>query len=221
VLAVAREDRAALEAALGETVTAQANATAREERSQNVVAREGERCRLIIGAHYDSVTAGPGANDNASGTATMLELARVHRTDGLCAIAFGAEEIGLFGSRAYVQQSDLAGLEYVLNFDMTGKLTGGTIVGTQTLQQKVLDLLRAEGEVPLRAGSFGARTSSDHASFIDAGIPAVTFNSGNDEFIHTEHDDMDNVDRDSLRTMLAAGDVAVRGLLEEIGAPVR
>jgi len=51
--------------------------------SQNVVTRTGERCKIYLGAHYDSVSADPRANDNASGTALLLEIAREHRADGV------------------------------------------------------------------------------------------------------------------------------------------
>src|SRR3970040_357872 len=75
--------------------------------SQNVVARPpGAQCRVIAGGHYDSVPAGPGANDNASGTATAVEIARVLAADGefddACFVLFGSEEVGLIGSAAFV-----------------------------------------------------------------------------------------------------------------------
>jgi len=80
----------------------------------------GVRCEVYLGAHYDSVPAGPGANDNASGTALLLEVARVHRADRVCVVAFGAEEIGLFGSRTFVDEHDVSGARLMLNFDMAG-----------------------------------------------------------------------------------------------------
>src|SRR5690606_21910651 len=83
--------------------------------SQNVIATRAPRSTFRTAdtittfvAHYDSVPAGPGANDNASGTATLLELARVYRSlpvnTELRFIAAGAEEVGLRGSRYYVEQ---------------------------------------------------------------------------------------------------------------------
>ncbi|MEI7924980.1 MAG: PA domain-containing protein, partial [Chloroflexota bacterium] len=81
----------AIRAALGQPVEMQAAGGTRPVTSQNVVGRRGDTCRAYIGSHYDSVAEGPGANDNASGTASMLEMARVRGTDGLCAVAFGSE----------------------------------------------------------------------------------------------------------------------------------
>ena len=54
---------------------------------------------------------------------TLLEIARTHRLPGLCVVAFGAEEIGLFGSAAFVEQHDVAAASFMLNFDMTAKLS--------------------------------------------------------------------------------------------------
>ena len=216
-LAITRADRAALAAATGQTVTMRPSAGTRAGTSQNVVARSGETCRVLLGAHYDSVPAGPGANDNGSGTATMIELARAHRTDGLCAVAFGAEEIGLVGSRAYVAGRDLSAVHAVLNFDMTGKITDALLIGDPTLTGTVLDLLTAAGGgFPIRAGRFPASASSDHVSFADVGVPALTVHSGDDELIHTARDDRANVDRESLETMLAIGDIAVAGVLAAV-----
>ncbi|MBM3139362.1 MAG: M28 family peptidase, partial [Chloroflexi bacterium] len=218
-LTVALESGDALDAVLGQPVTLRPVAGTRTGESQNVVARAGAECRVLLGAHYDSVAAGPGANDNASGTATMIELARTHRASGLCAVAFGSEEVGLFGSRAYASSKDLGAMRYVLNFDMTGKVTGAIVVGDRELATRVVGLITAQGDVPIRVGSFPSSASSDHASFVEVGIPAVTFNSGDDAFIHTARDDLQNVDRESLRLMLRTGDIAVAALLADAAAP--
>ena len=115
-------DAGRLRGALGQSVSVTASGGTRTVTSQNVVGRRGATCRAYIGAHYDSVPEGPGANDNASGTATMLEIARVRGTDGLCAIAFGSEEVGLRGSQAFVPQHLAGGARFMLNFDMTGRI---------------------------------------------------------------------------------------------------
>jgi len=185
-----------------------------EAESQNVVGRSGDVCRFVIGGHYDSVPEGPGANDNASGTALMLELARSQQTDGLCVVAFGAEEIGLFGSQAFVATTDLKATVFMLNFDMAGRLEGPTIIGDVALTNL---LLAAVEGLPIRAGSFPPFASSDHATFLSAGIPSVTITSGGDPAIHTAGDDVDNVAEDSLRTMLEVGDRVLEAALVASG----
>jgi aminopeptidase YwaD len=196
----------------GATATVRAAIDTIQGESQNVVGRAGDTCRFYIGGHYDSVPEGPGANDNASGTSLMLELARVHRTDGLCVIAFGSEEIGLFGSQAYVASHDLTDALFMLNFDMAGRIDDPLVIGDATLQGLVLGA--SEGS-PIRAGDFPRFASSDHVNFLNAGIPAVTITSGDDPFIHTSRDDLDNVSADSLATML---DIGNRSLVAALAA---
>jgi hypothetical protein len=100
-----------------------------EATSNNVVARLPgvTESTIVLGAHYDSVAEGPGANDNASGTATVLELARVLPAMDLPftiqIVLFGAEEIGLVGSRHYVGAlgpQERERIAAMLNFDMVG-----------------------------------------------------------------------------------------------------
>jgi len=111
-VSVAQEARAALVQAAGngQAVDIEVETNEVHGTSQNVVGRPSDRpCTAYLGAHYDSVPAGPGANDNGSGTALLLELARSRRIDGVCVVAFGAEEVGLFGSEAFVREHDVDG----------------------------------------------------------------------------------------------------------------
>jgi Zn-dependent M28 family amino/carboxypeptidase len=156
--------------------------------SQNVVAtRPGldpAYGTLYIGAHYDSVPDGPGANDNASGSAVLLELARLFSSESvsptLTFIAFGAEEPGMVGSKALVQQLDggdrLSALG-MINLDCVG-------VGTQLRLATIWQADRARNERVLRvaqqqAAALGLqpitsiRGNSDHEPFAVAGIPSV------------------------------------------------
>ena len=141
VLGVAGQAGAALRALAddGTPVTVTADVGRQSVTSQNVVGRNGE-CSAYLGAHYDSVPYGPGANDNASGTALLIELARTNRVEGLCVIAFGAEEVGLLGSRAFVDAHDVSDVVFMLNFDMVARIGQ-----------------RANGRTALRAGRRRAR----------------------------------------------------------------
>jgi aminopeptidase YwaD len=188
--------------------------------SWNVVARPSEApCTGYLGAHYDSVPAGPGANDNASGMAAILELARTHRVPGLCVLAFGAEEIGLFGSRAFVNDHDLADARFMLNFDMVSKITSPEFVASPSrVSRELADRASAVAatlglEIP--RGAFPSFASSDHASFDQAGVPAITVYSGDDPFIHTARDDVTNASIEDLGSMLRAGAAVLRDLLAE------
>ena len=201
-----------------QSVTVTASGGMRSVTSQNVVGRKGATCRAYIGAHYDSVPEGPGANDNATGTGTMLELARVRGTDGLCAVAFGSEEAGLRGSEAFVAQHLAGGAKFMLNFDMTGRIQNAMIVGDEALTQSILGIVGRGADQPLRAGAFPPYASSDHVSFSSVGVPAVTITSGDDPNIHTPGDTFEAVRKPDLKVLLILGDTALTGLLKTLGA---
>lgn len=142
---------------------------------------------VILSAHMDSVLGAPGANDNASGTGLMLELARVfksYNTDkDLKFIAFGSEERGLLGSRYYVDQLTQAerdNIEAVFNPDMVATnyepathLYAMTVDGNDNIVTESATAAGARlGNSAILPGRFG---SSDHVPFHNAGIPAALF----------------------------------------------
>jgi Zn-dependent M28 family amino/carboxypeptidase len=191
--------------------------------SQNVVAQmpgSGE-CRVVIGGHYDSVPAGPGANDNGSGTSVVIEMARVlaarHETDGLCIALFGSEEIGLIGSQYYVlqltqpQRSAILGY---LNFDMLGVGDQWPLAGSDSLTTLAVTEAHTLG-VDAFIGSLPANVGSDHASFINAGIPGVLFNCFCDPNYHTAGDRYEFIDASRLKT---AGDIGLAMVDALLGA---
>ncbi|MEK7248343.1 MAG: M28 family metallopeptidase, partial [Chloroflexota bacterium] len=152
--------------------------------SLNVIAqaKDAGECRVVVGGHMDSVPAGPGANDNASGTAVALEIARVlaahGNTEGVCFALFGAEEAGLLGSQHYVSQlsgEELGAILGVLNFDMLGVGELWPMVGTESLVSLAVEKAEALG-VDAYPGELPTNVGSDHASFINAGVPGILFN---------------------------------------------
>ena len=163
--------------------------------SRNVIARPpGAECETISGGHYDSVPQAPGASDNASGTATVLEIAAVVMETGgagnNCFVLFGAEELGLLGSRHFVStlsQEDKDRLKAMLNFDMVG-VGDDTwwLIGTPDLQQRMSQLATSLGIEAEASNLIG--TSSDHASFLEAGIPTLMFHRWQDPLLHTPED---------------------------------
>ncbi len=173
----------------------------REVTDQNVVARKpGNSGKIVIvGGHYDSVPAGPGANDNGSGTAISLELARI-LADGypheVRVVLFGAEENGLVGSAEYVQtlDADTRGrVVAMLNLDMVGVGERLRLGGSPELVNLATELaaglgLRPERIPPDQAGG------SDHVNFLRANIPALFFWRPDDPAYHTANDRPENVD---------------------------
>jgi len=112
VVAVSQDDGAAFIAAAkaGKTVAINAPPATGNTKALNVIGRAtaGGDCRVLVGGHFDTVPGAPGANDNASGASNVVELARAFAADGLddglCFALFGAEESGLYGSKALVER---------------------------------------------------------------------------------------------------------------------
>ena len=155
-------------------------------RTRNVIAeRPGSPARRVamLGAHLDSVREGPGINDNGSGVAAALALAeRLRDRRGLRFGFWGAEELGLYGSRGYVDS--LSGAErrriagYV-NLDMVGspnpvRYVYGEGPVREALEQALRDRRLAFDELTIG-------DSSDHAPFEDAGIAVGGVYSGSEE----------------------------------------
>jgi len=204
VLALSGEDGEALARALGRGPPPQAEVWVQEAgwaESENVVARAGQSCRFLLGAHYDSVPASPGANDNASGVAVVLGLARaLAGREGACMALFGAEEEGLYGSRHLVATMDEAqreALEAVLVFDMVGVGPKLMVTGDRelaaALRRKVASL-----HLALTLGSLPPGTDSDHSSFLAWGIPAVLLHRPDDPAYHTPQDTAQRIDPQAL-----------------------
>jgi aminopeptidase YwaD len=208
-LAIARADGlelASLVASGAVRVSMEVRTSAGPTKSQNVLARPpGGRCRLLAGGHYDSVPVSPGANDNASGTATALEIARVAAADGdlgdLCFALFGSEEVGLIGSTEYVaalSDDEADALLGFLNLDMVGTGTRWLFGGAESLARPLAAEAEARDLDDEVVGFSGETAGSDHVPFLDAGIPAVflhsfTDNIADDPNYHTERDRSENV----------------------------
>lgn len=160
---------------------------------------------VVVGAHLDSVAAGPGINDNGSGAATILEIALQMAEEGIEPVNkvkfcwWGAEESGLLGSQYYVDSLSDRALKDIalnLNFDMIAspnyirfvydgdgsdtELEGPN--GSANIEQVFANYFNAQG-LPFEATAFDGR--SDYGPFIDAGIPAGGLFTGADE-IKTE-----------------------------------
>lgn len=170
------------------------NARRQEVTGQNVVAYSAgvTQPKLIIGGHYDSVEGSPGANDNASGTAVTLAIARQLRGSSLARqawfVAFDGEEDGLHGSQAFVkaaQPTMLQRLQGMLNFDMVGLNEQLQVSGTQALTDQIRSL---DSKIVVSEN----RNDSDHASFADANIPVLFFHRGLDPNYHQPGDRLVN-----------------------------
>lgn len=164
---------------------------------------------VVLCAHYDHLAPEkgavfPGADDNASGVALLLELARYYaKHPGRRSIVFAAfdgEETGRTGSMAFLRGltgADKAKLNAALNFDTVGRLEAGKILvlGSGS-SDKWAHIFRGAGFVTGTDYELVKEDldSSDQASFIEAGIPAVQFFSGPKADYHKPSDTADKID---------------------------
>ncbi|KAJ7264414.1 hypothetical protein C8J57DRAFT_1332479 [Mycena rebaudengoi] len=169
------------------TSTATVIIDARDVKSDNIIAQTkwGDQSKIImIGSHLDSVNAGPGINDNGSGSATLLELVKQLSkfSAGKYSLRFGwwmAEERGVIGSTYYVKQLSQQERDKIvayINLDMTA--SPNYILGVQDNDnsgggrpQWIPRILQdAFKSMALNCTGFAVESNSDHAPFIDAGI---------------------------------------------------
>ncbi len=175
---------------------------------------------VVVGAHYDHVGRGKfgslanaegkihnGADDNASGTSAMLEIAGAlaERRDGLTRrvlfLAFSGEELGLLGSKRYVENPlvPLADTVAMLNLDMVGRLDeklyiGGT--GTSPIWPETLERIGKEAfRLPIQMWP-GGKAPSDHESFYVRDIPVLFFFTGLHGDYHRPSDDWNTLNSD-------------------------
>lgn len=152
--------------------------------SRNVIAKTGGPVRVLIVAHMDSVRAGPGANDNGSGVAAMLEVANVMKdVEGIWFAALGAEEREMTGSHLHLGSDRLVRsiprvvrpqIVLALSLDMVGWGPTLNIRGLEASPnrsaRRALNRARALGYGPSYLQDSGV---SDHAEMTRGGIPAA------------------------------------------------
>ncbi|WP_342542502.1 M28 family peptidase [Paenisporosarcina sp. FSL H8-0542] len=175
---------------------------------------------LVIGAHHDSVAGAPGANDDASGTAMTLELARVLKTiptdTEIRFITFGAEELGLLGSNHYVEQlpkNEISRIVANFNLDMVGSKDAGELI-LQTVDNKpnlVTELAQdASTQLNGEPTPYNQGDSSDHVPFSNAGIPAALFiHNPAEPWYHKPQDTIDKISKEKLQDVSEIVSIAV------------
>jgi hypothetical protein len=170
---------------------------------------------LVIGAHRDHFgrQAGllfPGADDNASGTAVLLEVARAMAKAGargqrtVLFISFSGEEPGLLGSRLYLQQAvwPIISTKAMINIDHAGIGNGRLTIGVTGFEKGVA--LEAGQTVGLaeKLDVYGFFPGGDHVPFKEAGVPTVTVVSGGvHPHFHQPTDTADTINPEILQTV--------------------
>ncbi len=193
---------------------------------------------IVIGAHYDHLGRSSasaldpaandairnGADDNASGTAAVLELARLLASHPLkrsvLFVAFSGEELGLLGSQWFVDHPPvpLDRIVTMLNFDMVGRLRNDRLfvygTGTASELQALVDSANSiPGAQPFRiAGGGDGFGSSDHSSFYGKDIPVLHFFTDLHEDYHRASDDPDKVSAEGAARVVRLALDLTRGI---------
>ncbi len=223
------------------TVEASAELILKKARTENVIGMipgndslfKGQY--LVVGAHYDHLGfGGPGsgsrmpdtvaihngADDNASGTALVMELAgklaskKKELKRSIIFVCFSAEEMGLIGSRDFIDHPvvDLKKIDAMFNFDMVGRFDTSknsiSVSGTGTSAEADSILKKYESGLPFQVThSPDGYGPSDHASFYSNNIPVFYFTTGAHTDYHTPFDDADKIDYQKEKEI---GDFAYR-----------
>lgn len=194
---------------------------------------------IVVGAHYDHLGKGfqgsslspdsknkihNGADDNASGTTGVLELARYFAGNGVTEkhnilfITFSGEELGLLGSKHFTENPTIAlnSISGMINMDMIGRLddSKGVVVsgwGTSTVWGKLIPDLAKKQELKYTVDSSGVG-ASDHTSFYLKNIPVVQFFTGGHGDYHKISDDPDKINYPGEAKILTV----VAGLIREL-----
>jgi aminopeptidase YwaD len=179
----------------------------------------GAATTVIIGAHYDHLGYGEdgnslyreatpqihnGADDNASGTAALIELAKMLKKSKLTAnnylfIAFSGEELGLFGSKYFTEHPtlDITKANYMINMDMVGRLSDSskvlTVGGIGTSPTWVSSIASVKDKYFIVKYDSSGTGPSDHTSFYRKDIPVLFFFTGLHSDYHKPSDDANRI----------------------------
>ena len=182
---------------------------------------------VVIGAHYDHLGLGgqfslapsmtgtvhPGADDNASGTAGVIELARwfskqPKQKRGILFLTFAGEELGLLGSAYYVEHPELplGNAVAMINMDMIGRVREGKVyvggVATGSNLRAMLDQITPKYQLKIDYSDSSGYGSSDHTSFTIGKVPVLFFFSGLHSDYHKPSDTWDKIDASGASRVL-------------------
>jgi hypothetical protein len=182
---------------------------------------------VIVGAHYDHLGLGgqhslapsktgtvhPGADDNASGTAGVVELARWYAKQpkqkrGILFLNFAGEELGLLGSAYWAGHPELPIEKAVamINMDMIGRVRAGKVYigGTSTGStfRALVEKVKDKHGLNVEYSEGPAAGSSDHTSFISKHVPSLFFFSGLHSDYHKPSDTWEKIDSDDAAKLL-------------------
>lgn len=201
----------------------------------------GAATTIILGAHFDHLGYGEdgnsmfrtgeklihnGADDNASGTAALIELSKAlkkskNRNHNFLFIAFSGEELGLYGSKYFVENPtiDLSSITCMINMDMVGRMNDSTKtitiggIGTSPTWGTVVNINQ---QIPFKIKVDSSGTGpSDHATFYRKNIPVLFFFTGLHADYHKPTDDFDKINYEGEKNIIKFIETVVDNLDKE------
>ena len=192
---------------------------------------------LVLGAHFDHLgrssfgTLDPdspnairnGADDNASGTATVIELARLLRRNppkrSVIFVTFSGEELGLLGSQYFVDHLPvpLDKVRAMLNFDMVGRMRDDRVIayGAATATEMNDIIARANAVAPLKVTATGdGFGASDHSSFYAKNLPVLHFFTNVHDDYHRASDDADKINAVGIARVVSLAERITRDIAD-------
>ncbi|MES2179449.1 MAG: M28 family peptidase [Gemmatimonadota bacterium] len=188
---------------------------------------------VVIGAHFDHLGHSSasaldpeakdairnGADDNASGTAAVMELARLFAAHpakrSIIVTTFSGEEVGLLGSQWFVEHAPVAidSIAAMVNFDMVGRLRNDKLIvygaATATEMRSIIDSANLATKLSVSAVGDGFGPS-DHSSFYAKGIPVLHFFTDLHDDYHKATDDIEKINAAGEARVVAMAEKAVR-----------
>jgi predicted small secreted protein len=195
---------------------------------------------VVIGAHFDHLGRSPsnaldqgnairnGADDNASGTAAILELARRFAAKParrpVVVVHFTGEELGLLGAQWFVQHSPVptGRIVTMVNFDMVGRLRNDRLIvyGAATAREFPAIIDSANVEPKLRISAVGDGFGpSDHSAFYAKGIPVLHFFTDLHDDYHRATDDVEKIDAAGVARVVDVAERVVRAIADRPERP--
>jgi hypothetical protein len=184
---------------------------------ENIIARlpGNKKEKVVVGAHFDSWDLGQGAIDNGLGTAILFDVARLLKKVSpknhysIEFVWFNGEELGLFGSKKYLENGNQENIVAMINLDMTGSPTGFNAMGFDEFVPLLEDLNERLKGMNLTKGVISRPwTNSDHMPFMLAGIPVLSLQATLDpEMLSSYHNAADTFDKVNIKYLSEASAV--------------
>lgn len=184
---------------------------------------------IAIGAHYDSVDFTVGVYDNGAGSVTIMEMLHHFAANPpartLRFVWFGSEEQGLLGSKAYLaaREDEIEKHIFMVNVDVGAIIFGRDMAGVSADKDLMIYIQYLAKELGFNIDVHYDIMSSDSSSFVDKGIPAVSFGRGGTrgaEFMHTRYDCLEFQSADVLANSIQFAGAVVTRLVNSVVFPV-